>query len=192
VYCHHNTIATTTTSATPPPPLPPPLPPASSSSIAHWSTGPKLAAVAAAAVCVCVCDVCASQLIFSILPSLLTNPFPRAQAAQTQHGIRSGALPNSAAAEEHLDEEFAKLPPIWSAKGGRHGHITVTKTDPEAVIAYRSEPKRAPTTFYAISYTLDALVALYNNLVFGNQSDPMRAMQGIGSRNPGGRPGKSS
>ena len=49
-------------------------------------------------VSVCVC-VCVPQLMFSTLPSLLTNPPPRAQAAQTQQSIRSGALPNSAAAE---------------------------------------------------------------------------------------------
>jgi hypothetical protein len=65
----------------------------------------------------------------------------------------------------------------------------VKRAKMEAVCAFAA---RVPVTqFNGGSLTLDALVAHYNN-VAGSQSDPVLAMQGLGSRNPGGRPSKSS
>jgi hypothetical protein len=97
------------------------------------------------------------------------------------------------AAEEHFAAEFGVLPSKWRVQGGFYGHFTCSKTDltkakyslpatrkramMEAVCAYRSEPKTSPTAFSRASYTLDALVALYNNLVCDSQGDP-RAMPG--------------
>jgi hypothetical protein len=141
-------------------------------------------------------------------PPLLTNPPPRAQVAQTEHGIRAGgAVAISRAAEEHLALEFDLLPSVWKVKGGKSGNFTCNKTDltkakhstpytrkramMAAVCAYGSEPKCTPTAFTPAHYTLDALVALYNNLVCDSQSDP-RAMQGRGHQRQVGRPGKGN
>jgi hypothetical protein len=126
-------------------------------------------------------------------------------ASQKEHGIACSAAANSRSAEEHLDAQFALVPSTWAAKGGKHGKITAKKPDlkkarysktslvkrakMEAVCAFAAG--RPVTQFVAESLKLDALVAIYNNLAC-IQSDPMLVKQGIGSRNPGGRPSKSS
>jgi hypothetical protein len=126
-------------------------------------------------------------------------------ASQKEHGIACGAAANSRSAEEHLDAQFGMVHSTWAAKGGKYGTFKAKKPDlqkasntkpshvkrakMEAVCAFAAG--RPVTQFSADFLTLDALVANYNNLA-GSQSDPMLAMQGIGSRNPGGRPSKSS
>ena len=71
--------------------------------------------------------MCVPQLFFPLLPSsLLTNTppsAPSAQAAQTKHGILSGA------ADAYLNLKCAQVPATWSARGGRFSKFKAKKPD---------------------------------------------------------------
>jgi hypothetical protein len=113
----------------------------------------------------------------------------------------------SRSAEEHLDEQFGRVPSTWAAKGGKYGKYTAKKPDlTKATFKTPFQQKRAKMEavcafvagrpvgdFGSAVLSLDALVAKYNKLPC-IQNDPMLAMQ---SKLPGkgcssGRPPNSS